>query len=108
MAFEKDKPISKVTATDKEIVIKKENNMPIQVLIIVVLILVVSYLIYRLNLASKERAVVLILDANNNTSWKIFDSMVEAKAYVKTSSLKNCIGSIIRTTDVDKHISNGH
>ena len=80
--------------------------MPIQILIIVVLILVVSYLIYRLNLASKERAVVLILDADNNTSWKIFDSVVEAKAYVKTSPLKNCIGSIIRTTNIDKRICN--
>lgn len=74
--------------------------MPIQALIIVVLFLTVSYLIYRLQLASKEKIVLLILDINKNTSWKIFDSMVEAKAFIGINS-KKCIYTIIRTTNVD-------
>ena len=81
--------------------------MPIQILTIVVLILIVFYLIYRLNRASKEKIVILVLDIDKNTSWKIFDSMVEANAYVKTIVPRKCICTMIRTTNVDKCISKG-
>lgn len=82
--------------------------MPIQALIIVVLFLIVSYLVYRLQLASKEKIVVLILHADKTTSWKIFDSMVEAKAFMGTNIPKKCIYTIIRTTNVNKCVSNSH
>lgn len=80
--------------------------MPIYALTIFVLILIVCYLIYRLTLAGREKIVVLVLDINKNTSWKIFDSMVETKAFIKTSLPKNCICTILRTTNVDKCVSN--
>jgi hypothetical protein len=82
--------------------------MPIYALTILILTLVVCYLIYRLTLASREKIVVLILDINKGTSWKIFDSMVEAKAFVKTEAPRKSICTIIRTTNVDKCVSNGH
>ena len=82
--------------------------MPIQILTIVVLILIVFYLIYRLNRASKEKIVVLVLSQSGKTSWKIFDSMVEAKAYVKTESPTWSLCHIIRTTDVNKRIPKGN
>ena len=82
--------------------------MPIYALTILILILMVCYLIHRLTLASREKIVVLVLDVNKNTSWKIFDSMVEAKAFMGTNIPKKCIYTIIRTTNVDKCVSNGH
>lgn len=80
--------------------------MPIYALTILVLVLIVCWLIYRLTLASREKIVVLVLDINKNTSWKIFDSMVEAKTFIKTSLPKNCICNIVRVTNVNKCVSN--
>ena len=70
--------------------------MPVYVLTIVILALMVAYLIYRLTLASKEKSVVLITLTGGNTLWKIFDSMIEAKAFIKTNRYKNYY--IIKTT----------
>ena len=81
--------------------------MPIYALTILILILMVCYLIHRLTLASREKIVILILDINKGTSWKIFDSMVEAKAFVRTGVPRKSICTIIRTTSVNKCISNG-
>lgn len=80
--------------------------MPIYALTILVLVLMVCYLIHRLTLARKEKIVVLILHTDKTTSWKIFDSMVEAKAFMGTNIPKKCIYTLIRTTSVNKCISN--
>lgn len=86
--------------------------MPIYALTIVVLALIVFYLIYRLNRASKEKIVVLITHPNEGlwksweekTSWKIFDSMVEAKAFIKLQLENKQKYIMIRTTKVDKNL----
>lgn len=82
--------------------------MPIYALAILVLILIVCYLVHRLTLASREKIVVLVLHVDKTTSWKIFDSMVEAKAFVRTGVPRKSVCTIIRTTNVDKCVSNSH
>jgi hypothetical protein len=82
--------------------------MPIYALTIFVLFLMVCYLIHRIILASKEKIVVLMLNADKTTSWKIFDSMVDAKAFMGTNIPKKYVYTVIRTTDVNKCVPNGH
>lgn len=90
--------------------------MPIYALAITVLVLMVCYLIYKLHRASKEKIVVLVTHHNEGlwrsweekTSWKIFDSMVEAKAFIEMYSNEKATSGreyvMIRTAKVDKNL----
>ncbi len=74
--------------------------MPIYALTITILAFTVCYLIYRLNRASKEKVIVLVTQFNNMTLWKIFDSMVEADAFIKLYAKSECKCAKIRTSDI--------
>jgi len=74
--------------------------MPIYALIITILILAVCYLIYRLERAGKEKIVVLVTQFDDVTSWKIFDSEIEADAFIKLYAKSECRCAKIRTSDI--------
>jgi hypothetical protein len=63
--------------------------MPIYAIVIVLLISLVSYLIYKLEKARKEKVILLIKSRLFDNTWEVYDSAIEANAAIKDHQKKN-------------------